>query len=72
MSVVPSHDCFLNGLCGHPCLRSVHVISQPDPALTFIDLLSQGFPTFSCRTIHPPANVIGHAIHSRAQQGGTL
>jgi hypothetical protein len=66
MLLVPSHDFFLKNISGNPCPCSIRVISQTDRALAFVGPRTQRFPPLSCRTINPLANVIGHAIHSRA------
>ena len=64
MSSVPSHDCFLfkETVCNTSLLidsrspikplRSAHDISQTDPALDLVLLLTQRFLIFYCRAIH--------------------
>lgn len=82
MPSVPSHKCFLfekatgktrlliDSRGPTSSLQSTHAISQTDPALVLVRLLSQRFLIFNCRAIHLLAGVTGQAIHPRAQQGG--
>jgi len=71
MLLVPSHDCLLlKETFSTTCLLAVRVISQTDPGLTSVNLLTQRLLIFTCLTIHCLRDAIDKAIHTLAQPGG--